>query len=109
MGYLGSRANTEKNLGADYEQLLIAVFHVFMGLNFFLKTFFLPLNRLILKFSNLSVVHKGLLMQDWVFNSDEFELKFPKLSQAELKMLRAEFEHWLFLSRFLNFSKNCRP
>ena len=29
--------------------------------------FFLAKNRLILKFSNLSVLHKGLLMQDWEF------------------------------------------
>jgi hypothetical protein len=67
-------------------------FHVFMG-KFFFKVFFkkhcsvrtkklhntsfmnfiyffnfvLPQNRLILKFSNLGVLHKGHLMQDWVF------------------------------------------
>ena len=28
---LGNQASTEKKLGADHEQLLRAVFHVFMG------------------------------------------------------------------------------
>ena len=36
-------------------------------LYFFFFNFFLPQKRLILKFSNLSVLQKGLLMQDWVF------------------------------------------
>jgi hypothetical protein len=33
----------------------------------FYFNFILPQTRLILEFSNLSVLHKGLLMQDWVF------------------------------------------
>ena len=68
----------------DYEQLLLAVFSCFQEqkkYKYFWKycsvctkklhnisyDFFLPQNRLILKFSNLILLHKGLLMENWVF------------------------------------------
>ena len=65
MGRLGSLTSTKKN---NFGPILRATFEgslfMFSG-EFFFN--FLPQNRLILKFLNLSVLHKGLLMQDWVF------------------------------------------
>jgi len=70
----------KKKLGADYEQLFEGSFS--MGNFFFFNfkkhalkscilflflNFFWTKNRLMLKFLSLSVLHKGLLMQDWVF------------------------------------------
>ena len=44
------------------------VFSCFHGQKrYFFKNLFLPQNRLILQFSNLNVLNKGILMQDWVF------------------------------------------
>ena len=70
-------------LGADYEQLLRVVFRVnvlsalksciinylilsynFVTNFFGIKLFFLGLRT----FSNVNVLHKGLLLQDWVFD-----------------------------------------
>ena len=48
---------------------------------------FLPQNRLILKFSNLSVLHKGLLTQDWVFRLG-LQLQNPILHCAQNRGLR---------------------
>ena len=97
MGRLGSRAIKKKRVWADYEQLFSVVFSCFQGqkriFKFFKKhcsfgtkklhkmklyiVFFLifltPKTEktlfwgLILRFLNLNVLHKGLLMQDWVF------------------------------------------
>ena len=60
-------------------QLLRAFFHVFGvkgNLSKFLNTLFLGLR----KFSNLSVLHKGLLMQDWVFRLGMGEKSFKNTS-----------------------------
>ena len=98
MGRLGSWANTEKRVWADYEQLFRVIFSCLGGQkkfqNFFKKYFsnrtekllkmaFIIFFLLLLKkcekvektgffrantqISNLNVLHKGLLMQDWVF------------------------------------------
>ena len=80
----------KKRVWADYEQLFRVDFSCFGGQNlfkkyfsnhiekfhkmFFIISFFLKKKLknqvflgLILRFSNLNVLHKGLLLQDWVF------------------------------------------
>ena len=65
----------KKKLGADYEQLLRAGFSCFQWQNELENRLsvqgkgqlFSKGNFGVFKFSNLSVLHKGLLMQDWVF------------------------------------------
>ena len=81
LGRLGSQVSTEKNCNMNYELLLRVIFSFFHGQKkllfhgiihtkklhriFILKEFYFFI--FFDKFSNLNVLHKGLLMQDWVF------------------------------------------
>ena len=58
-----------------------------------------PQNRLILKFINLSVPHKGLLMQDWVFR---LEIQQRFISWIWFEMLRVIHEFHLIFYHKLN-------
>ena len=81
LGRLGSRASTEKKVGGQLWAILEGVFFMFWGAKkdskFFWKPHSVRTKKLhntekanflgMRKFSNLNVLHKGFLMQDWVF------------------------------------------
>ena len=119
-------------MGANFEQLLTAFFHVF-GVNFFSNFFENPIasavkelhNEIIKnekklkfywffwnktgfvlglrKFSNLSVLKKGLLLQDWVLRLEKFLLD-PKIHFLSLDKLI--YKLVLFLKIYESIWKN---
>ena len=73
--------------------------------------------RLILKFSNLSILHKGVLLQDWVFRlgftsnfsiflktiNTKFEFLYLRCTQSELTLVSNIRENNVELSKNLTF------
>ena len=129
---LGSRASAAKKIGSIMSNFWGRFFHVFMGqynlllilklhnISFIKKdclNFWVGQIRLILKFSNLSILHKGVLLQDWVFRlgftsnfsiflktiNTKFEFLYLRCTQSELTLVSNIRENNVELSKNLTF------